>query len=155
VRVGVGGVPGAVDLKFLHRSHVRSPPGALATCIHITSDGRLATKSPGDETVLIGHPGPESSDMGRASLAGLTVVVCFAPAPCPAQEKESRALGPEVMPQPFDRGPFRAVRVPEWVQDTVGVGYTLSGMDAAARARAVKHGVTITELGFVDPFYPY
>jgi len=59
------------------------------------------------------------------------------------------------MSQPFDTKPFRAVKIPAWVQETIGCGYTLSGMDAAARARAAKHGVTISEVGFVDPFYAY
>jgi Beta-galactosidase trimerisation domain len=60
-----------------------------------------------------------------------------------------------VLPQPFDRTPFYPVRIPEWVEETLGVGYTLSGMDRAARERAVAHGVTISEMGFVDPFYAY
>ncbi|MFO0843643.1 MAG: beta-galactosidase trimerization domain-containing protein [Gemmataceae bacterium] len=60
-----------------------------------------------------------------------------------------------VMSQPFDREPFRPVRVPDWVKGTVGCGYTLSGMDAKARAQAARHGVTLSELGFVDPFYAY
>jgi hypothetical protein len=47
------------------------------------------------------------------------------------------------------------VKLPAWVQDTIGAGYTLSGMNTAQRTEAVKHGVTISELGFVDPFYPY
>src|SRR6185369_14901738 len=51
--------------------------------------------------------------------------------------------------------PFQPVRIPEWVQNTVGVGYTLSGQNSAARARAAAHGVTISEMGFVDPFYAY
>lgn len=59
------------------------------------------------------------------------------------------------MPQPFDAGPFRAVRVPAWVEETLGAGYTLSAMDSAARARAARHGVTLSEMGFVDPFYAY
>ena len=59
------------------------------------------------------------------------------------------------MSQPFDAAPFRQVRVPAWVQETIGCGYTLSGMDTKARAAAAAHGVTISELGFVDPFYPY
>jgi hypothetical protein len=41
------------------------------------------------------------------------------------------------------------------VQETIGCGYTLSGMDTKARASAAAHGVTISEMGFVDPFYPY
>ena len=59
------------------------------------------------------------------------------------------------MPQPFDREPFRAIKVPGWVQETVGCGYTLSVMDSQGRARAAAHGVTISEMGFVDPFYAY
>ena len=59
------------------------------------------------------------------------------------------------MRQPFDAMPFRQVRVPAWVQETIGCGYTLSGMDSKARAAAAAHGVTISEMGFVDPFYPY
>ncbi len=59
------------------------------------------------------------------------------------------------MSQPFDTAPFRQVRVPAWVQETIGCGYTLSGMDTKARTAAAAHGVTISELGFVNPFYPY
>ena len=51
--------------------------------------------------------------------------------------------------------PFEPVKIPAWVQDTIGAGYTLSGMNTAQRTEAVKHGVTISEMGFVDPFYPY
>src|SRR5262245_26864150 len=83
------------------------------------------------------------------------VAVCLAPPAATAQEKPPPVWGPEIMPQPFDVRPVRAVAVPAWVEDTVGCGYTLSGMDSAARARAAKHGVTLSELGFVDPFYPY
>ena len=66
---------------------------------------------------------------------------------------ESRA----VLSQPFDRPgvPFRPVNIPEWVRDTTGCGYTLSGMSDAARAEAARHGVTLSEVGFVDPFYAY
>ena len=59
------------------------------------------------------------------------------------------------MAQPFETGPFREIRVPRWVEETIGCGYTLSGMDSAARQRAASYGVTISELGFVDPFYAY
>lgn len=41
------------------------------------------------------------------------------------------------------------------MQGTTGVGYTLSGMDTTGRTAAVRHGVTISEMNFVDPFYPY
>ncbi len=60
-----------------------------------------------------------------------------------------------ILAQPFDKQPFREIRIPSWVQDTIGCGYTLSVMDSAARERAAKHGVTISEMGFVDPFYAY
>src|SRR5436309_9909943 len=59
------------------------------------------------------------------------------------------------MSQPFDAEPFRQVRIPAWVEETTGCGYTLSVMDSAARAAAAAHGVTISEMGFVDPFYAY
>lgn len=62
---------------------------------------------------------------------------------------------PPVLPQPFEKEPFRPIRVPEWVRTTPGVGYTLSGASAAGRERAAAAGVTISELGFVDPFYAY
>ena len=60
-----------------------------------------------------------------------------------------------VLKQPFDKEPFRPIKVPAWVQDTIGCGYSLSVMDGKARAAAAKHGVTISEMGFVDPFYAY
>lgn len=60
-----------------------------------------------------------------------------------------------ILPQPFDKEPFHAVRVPEWVQDTVGVGYTLSVQSTEQRRRARAAGVTISEMGFVDPHYVY
>ncbi len=59
------------------------------------------------------------------------------------------------MPQPFDKAAFREVRIPEWVEQTIGCGYTLSAMDSAQRERAAKAGVTLSEMGFVDPFYAY
>ncbi len=73
-----------------------------------------------------------------------------------AQEKPARSLWDRpVMSQPFDTQPFHRVRIPGWVEESVGCGYTLSVMDAAARENAVRHGVTISEMGFVDPFYAY
>ena len=72
-----------------------------------------------------------------------------------ARPPEGDIWDAEVMAQPFDTTPFRRVKVPGWVQETVGCGYTLSVMDSKARAAAASHGVTISELGFVDPFYAY
>ena len=31
------------------------------------------------------------------------------------------------MAQPFDTQPFRQIKIPAWVQETTGCGYTLSG----------------------------
>ena len=74
--------------------------------------------------------------------------------PAVAQEKKPIWAEP-VLAQPFDVVPFRPIRVPAWVEDTVGCGYTLSVMDGKARENAAKHGVTLSEMGFVDPFYAY
>ena len=75
---------------------------------------------------------------------------------------QSRAQSPPatiwdqpIMAQPFDKEPFQSIKIPKWLEDTLGCGYTLSTMDAQHRAAAVAHGVTISEMGFVDPFYPY
>lgn len=72
-----------------------------------------------------------------------------------AQERTPPIWGRPVTAQPFDKSPFFEISIPKWVQQTTGCGYTLSVMDAASRAEAVKHGVTISEMGFVDPFYAY
>lgn len=60
-----------------------------------------------------------------------------------------------ILAQPFDKQPYRAIRIPSWVEDTIGVGYTLSGMNTEQRQRAMAAGVTISELGFVDPLFVY
>jgi hypothetical protein len=73
----------------------------------------------------------------------------------PARAQEKSIWDGTVMPQPFETKPFNRIRVPAWVQETIGCGYTLSGMDLAGRTAAAKHGVTLSEMGFVDPFYPY
>lgn len=83
-------------------------------------------------------------------MAALWLFLCGLGAEIDAQE---RVWDRPIMPQPFDTQPFYQVRVPEWVQSTVGCGYTLSVMDTAARTTAVKHGVTISEMGFVNPFF--
>src|SRR5262245_14559091 len=82
------------------------------------------------------------------SLLGTGTAPCFA--------QSDRAIwGRQIMPQPFDREPFREIRIPRWLEDTIGCGYTLSVMDSKGRAAAAAHGVTISEMGFVDPFYAY
>ncbi len=62
-----------------------------------------------------------------------------------------------VAPPPRAGGvlPFTPVRVPEWVEDTIGAGYTLSAMSTAARTEAARYGVTLSEVNFVDPFFAY
>src|SRR4051794_20898849 len=72
-----------------------------------------------------------------------------------ANAAEPEIWGHTIMPQPFEKQPFCEIRIPAWLQDTVGVGYTLSGQSTAQRKKAVELGVTISELGFVDPFYAY
>src|SRR4051812_40098599 len=89
---------------------------------------------------------------GFPPVGPLLLAACLA-APVTAQPKGIWA--DPVLPQPFDREPFRPIKVPAWVEDTIGCGYTLSGMDTKARTAAAAHGVTISELGFVDPFYAY
>ena len=39
------------------------------------------------------------------------------------------------MAQPFDTEPFRQIKIPAWVEDTIGCGYTLSVHGQPPRAR--------------------
>jgi hypothetical protein len=73
----------------------------------------------------------------------------------PPSATDSAVWDRVIAAQPFDRAPFRQNRIPAWVQETVGCGYTLSVTGSAGRARARDLGVSISELGFVDPFYAY
>lgn len=88
---------------------------------------------------------------------GLVVGLCLAAGSTlvAAEPKQPSPWAERIQAQPFDKEPFHAVRVPSWVQETIGCGYTLSVMSGQQRAEAVKHGVTISEMGFVDPFYTY
>ncbi len=72
-----------------------------------------------------------------------------------ALSEDREIWGETIMPQPFEKQAFRTIKVPDWVRETVGCGYTLSVMDGKGRAQAAAHGVTISEMGFVDPFYAY
>ncbi|MDR3633706.1 MAG: ThuA domain-containing protein [Isosphaeraceae bacterium] len=83
----------------------------------------------------------------------LLLAACLLPLPCLAQEQAGKVWDKVITSQPFDTGPFRQVRIPEWVQETTGCGYTLSVMDERHRAEAAAHGVTISEMGFVNPFF--
>ena len=78
----------------------------------------------------------------RLALAIFLVV----PAAAAASRAAEPAAAPDAPPQ---------VSIPAWVRETTGVGYTLSGMTREQREEAVRHGVTISEMNFVDPFYPY
>ncbi len=92
----------------------------------------------------------------RWGLAGLTILAfTISPIALAAPPAELKIWDREIMPQPFDTAPFRQIKIPAWVEQTTGCGYTLSVMDSAARTRAAQHGVTISEMGFVDPFYAY
>ena len=60
-----------------------------------------------------------------------------------------------VMSQPFEKSPLSPIEIPTWIRETLGCGYTLSVMNSEQRAAAASHGVTISEMGFVDPFFAY
>ena len=87
-------------------------------------------------------------------LSFLAVILVFSLV-APAQQKRTDIWDKQIMKQPFDKESFCQVKIPEWLQDTVGCGYTLSGMDFANRKKAAEAGVTISEMIFVDPFYAY
>ncbi len=88
-----------------------------------------------------------------ATSAAITVVSPTTSAA--ADDEKPDVWGRAILPQPFEKGPFREVKVPAWVQDTTGAGYTLSVMNSAQRKEAAEAGVTLSEVGFVDPFYAY
>ena len=85
----------------------------------------------------------------------LLLVIAPLDGTCLGQGKPADIWGETIQAQPFDTAPFRQIKVPAWVQDTIGCGYTLSAMSSQARTAAAAHGVTISEMGFVDPFYAY
>jgi hypothetical protein len=92
--------------------------------------------------------------MNRLRLPALLIVALFArQSPGRTQEAPKPIWAETVLPQPFDKGAFRAIKIPAWVENTIGCGYTLSGMDTAARQKAAAHGVTLSEMGFVNPFF--
>ena len=95
--------------------------------------------------------------MRHCPLHTFLLLACHDPLapPCPALADEPKIWGRAIMPQPFDTVTFHEIAVPAWVEETIGCGYTLSVMDGPARERAAAHGVTISEMGFVDPFYAY
>ncbi|MFN0199212.1 MAG: ThuA domain-containing protein [Planctomycetaceae bacterium] len=72
-----------------------------------------------------------------------------------AADEPPRIFDREVAAQPFDKKPFHQIAIPDWLEDTLGCGYTLSVMSSDQRRAAASHGVTISEMNFVDPFYAY
>lgn len=82
-------------------------------------------------------------------------LLALIPADVFSDELQEAIWDKTILSQPFEKEPFHQIRIPEWIQNTVGCGYTLSVMDSAARSAAAKHGVEISEMGFVDPFYAY
>jgi hypothetical protein len=89
--------------------------------------------------------------IGSLMCAWLAVMA----SPTRGQDEDRSIWERPTMAQPFDTQPFRPIRVPDWVHETVGCGYTLSAMSSEARTAAAAHGVTLSEMGFVDPFYAY
>ena len=62
---------------------------------------------------------------GRA-LSILTVVLLCRTTCLGQQPANSEIWGRQILPQPFEKGPFRQINVPAWLEGTCGVGYTLS-----------------------------
>ncbi len=76
--------------------------------------------------------------MLRVSLLAIAGAILFmAPPPNVARSQSPSAdiWGEAIMPQPFDAAPFREIKIPGWVEETVGCGYTLSVMDCAGAGR--------------------
>lgn len=96
-----------------------------------------------------------SNPSRRQFLASTTVPLAVGLTPTGAADKGNAVWGRVILPQPHDRQPFREVNLPPWVRDLTGVGYTLSVMGSGDRAAAAKRGVTLSEVGFVDPLYAY
>lgn len=98
---------------------------------------------------------PRSGRQNMLRVVCVVFVLGLAQGPAISIAEMPEIWSKAISPQPFDKFMFQQIRIPDWVQDTIGCGYTLSVMDTAARERAVSHGVTISEMGFVDPFYAY
>ena len=73
-----------------------------------------------------------------------------------ARQKQPGIWARTILPQPFDREPFREVRVPAWVAgDDRRRLHALGDEHRRSHGRRRSIGVTISEMGFVDPFYAY
>ena len=67
-------------------------------------------------------------------IIGLCFVMSLLPAISRAQE-QTTIWDREILSQPFEKQPFQQVAIPDWLQDTLGCGYTLSVMSTrTARA---------------------
>ncbi len=71
----------------------------------------------------------------------------------PASQKNASVWGDVIAPQAFDRQPFQAIAVPDWLQDLTGLTYCFSVMDAGGRDRGVLAGSRMSEMGFVSPLF--
>jgi hypothetical protein len=94
----------------------------------------------------------------REFLAASSALLASGTADLSAAKAEKDPLGiwgQVILPQPHDKAPFHAIKVPGWVSDTTGVGYTLSVMNSQDRKAAAELGATLSEIGFVDPFFAY
>lgn len=98
------------------------------------------------------EPRPSRRTFVRASVAAAALAPVARAAP---DQKRPPIWGRAILPQPFEKGPFREVNVPAWVRRATGAGYTLSVMNSAQRSEAARQGVALSEIGFVDPFYAY
>lgn len=94
-------------------------------------------------------------------LSAINLAQTPKPAPAsPAKTPAFPASAPDIweaplMPQPFEAAPLRPIAIPPWVAATPGVGYTLSVQRLEDRKRSIEAGVTISEMGFVDPLFVY
>jgi hypothetical protein len=96
---------------------------------------------------------------------GILIAICVAlqaspPGADAGEPRDERAgargaWGKTIAAEPFEKHPFRQIEIPEWLETTTGVGYTLSVQTPEQRRKSVELGVTISELGFVDPLYVY
>src|ERR1700737_3926681 len=124
----------------------------LKGSLFLLGDRRIPSENKKSENIRM--PLLELNQKRVASLLSIFWLGLFA-IPSFAQRAGPGIWADPIMKQPFDTQTFRQIKIPDWVQDTVGCGYTLSAMDSKGRAAAAAHGVTISEMGFVDPFYAY
>ena len=64
------------------------------------------------------------------AIVGLTIAFHSLNIAAADEPQRDSIWGRTIAAEPFDKIPFREIRIPEWVQETVGVGYTLSVQNA-------------------------